>query len=195
MFCPNCGTSCADGAKFCGSCGSPLPAPGAASANTTVSAPPKQPPQKQSSSKPVDIKKVAILGAAALVVIVVIVNLFGGKGGVGKDALVGRWYRQTSSSGDLREVFWFQKSGTLTLYNEAGDFTSNKGDNGSGYSVLAHWSVSGKTVKFTFADDKEMMGMSYFGGDKAEAELSDDGDVLTLHTESGPDLILQRYPD
>ena len=25
--CPNCGASCADGAKFCSSCGSPLPAP------------------------------------------------------------------------------------------------------------------------------------------------------------------------
>ena len=27
MFCPNCGSNCADGTKFCGKCGSPLPAP------------------------------------------------------------------------------------------------------------------------------------------------------------------------
>ena len=68
MFCPKCGTECADGAKFCPSCGAPIPSSGAqpSHAAPAASAQPQAAAPKRRHILPIAIG----IGAIAVVAIV-----------------------------------------------------------------------------------------------------------------------------
>ena len=68
MFCPKCGTECADGAKFCPSCGAPIPSSGAqpSQAAPAASAQPQAAAPKRRHILPIAIG----IGAIAVVAIV-----------------------------------------------------------------------------------------------------------------------------
>ena len=82
MFCPQCGSKLADGAKFCPSCGVQVAAaaPPAATPPAQASAPTPPPAQPRRSKAPLVIGGVAVLVVAALVALAVLVlpHLMGG---------------------------------------------------------------------------------------------------------------------
>lgn len=199
MFCGQCGAANPDGNKFCSSCGAPLQvSPGTAQNGASTNAADGIPKRHT--------RKFIILGVTVLLVAALAAFFLREKPTTpthfDKEALCGRWYRQSLSQDFARDVFYFQSTSSLLTWTETGPFTEAKGpyveSNGtvqSNYCILASWEIVGPdTIRFMYNENETGYRNFYAGAGDVQVTYSEDGSVLTLRSDNAFSITLQRYP-
>ena len=184
MFCPQCGSKLADGAKFCPSCGAPVAAaaPPAATPPAQASVPTPPPAQPRRSKAPLVIGGVAVLVVAALVALAVLVlpHLMGGSSWerlANNDCL--NYMAGTATDGE-KIYFYSTKAGGICSSPKDGSSAQLIYPIDANTSYVAGFAVDGGRIYFCVSD--------YMGDDTRNRE------VHSIKTDGTDDKILLTEP-